>query len=126
MRLAAGLGFLVLTVSGYAQEGLVGTYNGSFQWQTQSRGVVPLSLSVRITSAADGKLQAIASRGHNNKAGQGCAGEYKLEGTYQGNKIELTSTSGGPAGDCTMHLRLVAQDNVLRGTMGKSSVELVK
>src|SRR5262249_6216323 len=43
MRLAAfALGFVVAAVSAYAQESLVGIYNGSFNWQTQSRGVIPL------------------------------------------------------------------------------------
>jgi hypothetical protein len=123
-HLVLGSVLAVLAVSLYAQESLVGSYNGSFNWQTQSRGVMPLPISLRITSAADGKLQATASRGHNNKAGQGCAGEYKLSGTYAGNKLDLVSEPGGPAGDCTMHLKLVAEGNKLTGTLGKSEVEL--
>ena len=126
MRLAQAsvLGFMVLAFSAYAQESLVGIYNGSFNWQTQSRGVMALPISVKITSAADGKLQATASRGHNNKAGQGCAGEYKLSGTYEGNKLDLRSDSA-PA-DCDMHLQLVAEGRKLKGTMGKSEVEMAK
>ena len=127
MRLAAcALGLMLVAVSGYAQESLVGTYNGSFNLQTQSRGVLPIPMSLRIASAADGKLQATASRGHNNKAGQGCAGEYKLSGTYEGSKLDLKSEPGGAAGDCTIHLQLVADGRKLKGTMGKSEVELVK
>jgi hypothetical protein len=121
---ASVLGLVVLAVSGYAQESLVGIYNGSFNWQTQSRGVMALPISVKITSAADGKLQATAIRGHNNRAGQGCAGEYKLSGTYEGSKLDLRSDSA-PA-DCAMHLQLVAEGRKLKGMMGKSEVEMVK
>jgi hypothetical protein len=125
MKLAtvSGLGLMVLAVSSYAQQSLVGKYAGAFNLQTQSRGVLPIAISLEITSAADGKLKATASRSHNNKAGQGCAGEYKLEGTYQGNKIDMTSEPGGAAKDCVMHFQLVAEGNKLKGTMGKSEVE---
>jgi len=128
MRLAAfALGFVVAAVSAYAQESLVGIYNGSFNWQTQSRGVIPLPISLKITSVADGKVQATAIRGHNNKAGQGCAGEYKMSGTYGGNKLDLKSEAGGPAGDCSMHLMLVVEDRKLKGTLGdKAEVEMHK
>jgi len=128
MRLAraSALGLAVLAVSAHAQESLVGTYNGSFNWQTQSRGIMALPISLKITSAAEGKLQATAFRGHNNKAGQNCAGEYKLSGTYEGNKLDLKPMSGGAPADCGMHLQLVAEGKKLKGTMGKSDVEMVK
>jgi len=118
--------FLMFAASSHAQESFVGKYNGTFTLQTQSRGVLPIAISMEITSAANGKLQATASRSHNNKAGMGCAGEYKLEGTYQGNKIEMESDPGGPGKDCVMVLRLVAEGGKLKGTMGKSEVEFSK
>ena len=123
LTVALGLASMLVTGSLAAQENLVGKYAGTFNLQTQSRGVLPIPISLQITSAANGKLQATASRGHNNKAGQGCAGEYKLTGSYEGNKIDLKSDAGGPAGDCVMHLQLVAEGNKLKGTMGKSEVE---
>jgi len=88
--------------------------------------VVPIAISLEITSASDGKLQGRASRSHSSKAGMGCVGEYKLEGTYQGDKIEMQSQPGGPAGDCTMDLHLTRVGGNLRGTMGKSDVEFSK
>jgi len=118
-----GSGLLILAASSQAQENLVGKYNGTFMLQTQSRGVLPVAISMEITSAAGGKLQGKANRSHNNKAGQGCAGEYKLEGTYQSGKIEMKSEPGGPAKDCLMVLDLVAEGDKLKGTMGKSEVE---
>ena len=121
-----GFGLMILAASLYAQESLVGTYNGTFNWQTQSRGVMALPISLKITSAAGGKLQATACRGHNNKAGANCAGEYKLSGTYEGNKLDLKPTSDGAPNDCGMHLQLVAEGRKLKGTIGKSDVEMYK
>src|SRR6266850_3604469 len=117
-----GSGLLILAASSQAQENLVGKYNGTFMLQTQSRGVLPVAISMEITSAAGGKLQGTASRSHNNKAGMGCIGEYKLQGSYQGNKIEMESEPGGPAKGCVMQLRLVAEGNKLKGKMGASEV----
>jgi hypothetical protein len=128
MKLTATLvsGLIALAVSAQAQEGLVGKYSGTFQLQTQSRGVLPIAISLQITSAANGKLQATASRSHNNKAGMGCVGEYRLEGTYEGSKIEMKSEPGGQGTDCVMVLHLVAEGGKLKGTMGKSEVEFSK
>jgi len=120
--------FLVFAASSHAQESFVGKYNGTFLLQTQSRGLLPIGISMEITSAAGGKLQGKAVRSSNSKAGMGCVGEYKLEGTYQGNKIEMESEPGGPAKDCVMRLHLVAdaEGNKLKGKMGASEVEFSK
>jgi len=124
--MAFGSCLLVFAALLHAQENLVGKYNGTFQLQTQSRGVLPIAISLEITNAVGGKLQGKASRSHNNKAGQGCAGEYKLEGTYQGDKIEMESEAGGAAKDCVMRLHLVAEGSKLKGKMGTSDVEFSK
>ena len=128
MKLAVALGssLLVFAASAHAQESLVGKYNGTFLLQTQSRGILPIAISMEITSAAGGKLQGKASRSSNAKAGMGCMGDYKLEGTYEGNKIDMKSEPGGPAKDCIMHLQLVAEGNRLKGKMGQSDVDFSK
>ena len=95
--------FLVFAASSHAQESFVGKYNGTFLLQTQSRGLLPIGISMEITSAAGGKLQGKAVRSSNSKAGMGCVGEYKLEGTYQGNKIEMESEPGGRDGRSMVH-----------------------
>jgi hypothetical protein len=123
LKASPGLAFLVLAASLHAQESLVGKYSGTFNLQTQSRGVLPIAVSLNITSAANGKLLATASRSHNGKAGMGCVGEYKLEGSYEGNKIDMKSDAGGPAKDCVMRFELVADGNKLKGKMGQSDVE---
>lgn len=118
---------LIFAASSHAQENLVGKYNGTFMLQTQTRGIVPLGISLEITNAANGKLQGKASRFADSRAGRGCEGEYKVGGTYEGNKIQMRSESGGgPAKDCVMVLQLVSEGSKLKGTMNKFDVELVK
>jgi hypothetical protein len=126
LKVASGLGLVALSASLHAEGNLEGTCNGTFNLQSQSRGVLPVAITLVITAAKDGQLQGKASRSHNGKAGQGCMGEYKLEGTYQGDTIEMKSAPGGPAGDCAMEFHLVAEGNRLKGTMGKSEVDFSK
>ena len=129
MKLMAApcLSFMVLASPLYAQESLVGKYAGTFLMQSQSRGVLPVAISLEITSAADGKLKGRAIRSSAAWAGQGCAGEYKLEGTYQGDKLDMRSSEpGGPAKDCNMRLRLVADGKKLKGKMGTFDVDFSK
>jgi len=126
LKAAPGVCLAVLATSLYAQESLEGMYVGAFNLQTQSRGVMAIPMTLVIVSAKDGKLAGTATRSHNSKAGQGCMGEYKLEGTYQGGKIQMKSEPGGAAKDCVMELQLVADGRKLKGMMGKSEVELTK
>jgi hypothetical protein len=128
MKLAVAFGtcFLVFAASSHAQENFVGKYSGNFNLQTRQRGIIPIGMSLEITSAADGKVQGKASRHADSRAGRGCEGEYKVAGTYKGNKIEMRSEPGGPAKDCIMRLQLVAEGNKLKGKMGASDVELSK
>jgi hypothetical protein len=128
MKLAVALGssLLIFAATSHAQENLVGKYSGTFMQQTQSRGIIPIGISLEITNAADGKLQAKVLRSAQRMAGQGCAGEYKLEGTYEGNKIEMKSEPGGRGNECILQFHLVAEGNKLKGKMGKSDVEFSK
>jgi hypothetical protein len=123
---APGVCLVVLATSLHAQDSLVGMYVGAFNLQTQSRCVIPIPMTLVIASAKEGKLEGTVTRSHNNKAGAGCMGEYKLEGTYQGGKIQMKSEPGGAAKDCVMELQLVADGRKLKGTMGSSVVELSK
>jgi len=117
-------GFLIVASSASAQESLVGKYSGTLLLPTQSRGIVPLPISLEITNAADGKLQGKANRSSSAWAGQGCAGEYKLAGTYEGSKLDMRATElGGPAKDCPMRLRLIAEGRKLKGKMGQFDVD---
>ena len=118
-------GFLIVAASSaFAQESLVGKYAGTLMLPSQSRGIVPVPISLEITSAADGKLQGKANRSSSAWLGQGCAGEYKLAGTYEGNKLDMRATEpGGPAKDCPMRLRLVAEGRKLKGKMGQFDVD---
>jgi len=120
------LSFMVLASSLYAQETLVGKYAGTFVIQSTNRGVVPIGISLEITSAAEGKLQGKANRSHESRIGEGCAGEYKLAGTYKGNNIRMRSEPGGPAKDCVLNFRLVADGKKLKGKMNGMAVDFTK
>ena len=120
---ALGLGLMILAASLYAQDSLVGKYSGTFMLQTQSRGVIPIGISLEITNAADGKLQGKVIRSAQRMAGQGCAGEYMLGGSYEGSKIEMKSEPGGRGNECILQFHLVAEGNKLKGKMGASDVE---
>ncbi len=125
LTVATGLGILVCAASLHAQETLVGKYSGTFNLTTRT-GAHGIAITMEITNAANGKLQGKANRHSAGRAGTGCAGEYKLEGTYQDNKLEITSEAGGPAKDCILHFHLVAEGNKLRGKMGDLDTELSK
>jgi hypothetical protein len=125
--MAPALGFLILAASSVsAQESLVGKYAGTFVLQSTSRGVLAIPISLEITSAADGKLQAKAIRSQQSRIGEGCAGEYKLAGTYKGNNIRMKSEPGGPAKDCILNFRLVADGKKLKGKMNRFDVDFTK
>jgi hypothetical protein len=123
---AFGSGLLIFAALSLAQENLVGKYSGNFMLWTPSRGIIPIGILLEISSAADGQVQGKAIRYADSRAGRGCEGEYKVAGTYEGNKIEMKSEPGGPAKDCFMRLHLVAEGRKLKGKMGTFDVELSK
>lgn len=104
----------------------MGKYAGTFVIQSSSRGVLAIPISLEITGAADGKLQAKAIRSSSSAIGQGCAGEYKLAGTYKGNNIRMKSEPGGPARDCILNFRLAADGKKLKGKMNRFDVDFTK
>jgi len=113
-------------VSLYAQETLVGKYAGTFVMKSTNRGVVPIPITLEIASASDGKLRARAVRSSSSRIGAGCAGEYKLAGTYKGHNIRMKSEPGGPAKDCVLNFRLVADGTRLKGKMNGFDVDFSK
>ena len=122
---ASGLALSMFAASLHAQENLAGTYPGTFRLQT-NQGVFPIEITLLITDASEGKLRGKAIRGSRGGVGQSCSGEYKVEGTYKDNKIDLKAEPGGRAGDCPMRLRLVKEGNHLTGKMGRLDVEFWK
>ena len=111
----------------HAQQALVGSYSGSFTKQGRA-GNLQGGVTLQITSAENGALKATAIRGSAGLRGtDGCAGQYELAGTYQGDKLQLKSTAkGGGAGDCGLSFQLTADGNKLVGKMGQLDVQLSK
>jgi hypothetical protein len=125
MKLAVTTGLILLLGSTclHAQQALVGTYNGTFTAKIRSSSAeIQVGLKLEITSAENGALKGTLI----NYGTAGCGGQYKLEGTYQDDKLQLTSDKGGRAGDCTLQFQLTAEGNKLVGKMGPNDVTLSK
>jgi hypothetical protein len=94
----------------FAQD-LVGKYAGSFQRDPRANTI---GLALDITGAEGGKLKGtitISTKG-------ACRGTFPIEGTYDGNKIQTkTPTGGGAASDCGERaISGVVEGNRLVGT----------
>lgn len=117
--LGMGIAFLLCFPFSYADQGLVGTYKGSFTVKTMGgRGDATHPLILSITGAENGKLAGKLEQGGN------CRGEYPIEGTYQGNRLEITTGEGAIRGCGKAKLVLNAETNKLVGRFGKLDVEL--
>ena len=100
--------------SAFAQESLVGTYNGNYELP---RGTQRFGITLVISSAEDGKVKgnAIFQRGN-------CQGSYPVEGGVKGNTIRVRATAkGGPAGDCFFSFSGTVDGNRLVGKMGNTT-----
>jgi len=118
----AALGIAVLACSpmAQAQQTLVGTYKGSVPYVYAGAVEVNLHAILTITSAENGKISGTVNQGGE------CRGVYKVDGTYEGNKILLTQSTG-PVKDCGgLKIELTAKGNVLEGTAGKTKIKLTK
>jgi hypothetical protein len=105
----------------YAQEGLLGTYKGSFYTEYPGHGAIPVFSILEITSAENGKIA-----GKFNITQGYCRGDYVIEGTYQDSKLEMLK-SAGALRDCGKEtLVVVAQGAKLTGTYGALKIELEK
>jgi hypothetical protein len=104
----------------YAQDSLVGTYKGSFTVPShQGKGSRQIGVQLVIASVENGVVKGTAT---NYGFGQGgsCAGDYPMEGKYDGNKLEMKSTAkSGRAGDCSFNLNVVQKGNKLVGTTNR-------
>ncbi|HEV7801031.1 MAG TPA: hypothetical protein VGP15_08130 [Burkholderiales bacterium] len=103
-----------------ALEAMRGRYVGNM---FSSAGSETVGFSLVISAVANGTVTGTASLG-----GRGCNGDYPMQGTYQGRKLQLRATrNGGPAGDCPLNLVLTAEGNRLVGaTDGGDRIQLAK
>jgi len=106
----------------YAQESLIGKYSGTYTTTSVRKGgEIRIGVDLTISSVENGIVKGMTQR----HAGP-CKGEYPVEGTYKDDKLILKSSKGGPADDCTTSLQLVSEGNKLKGTLGRSPIELSK
>jgi hypothetical protein len=117
-----GLLFMLCAVGvAFAQDSIVGSYNGNYEVQT-IRGQQRWGVTLAIASVEDGKVKGTATL-HQG----GCQGSYPVEGSVKGNVIGVRATEkGGPAGDCSFGFKGKVEGNRLVGNMGKYEVELRK
>lgn len=97
----------------HAQDSPVGKYSGTFTVPTLT-GDRQIGLELTIASVEGGKVKG-AARSYSRS----CGGDFPVEGTYEGSKLEIRSTAKfGPAGDCSFRMRLTVEGNKLVGETG--------
>jgi hypothetical protein len=118
--LVIGIALLSCSTLLYAQQGLLGTYTGTFR---ERGGEYPVRVSaiLEITSAENGKLA-----GKLKFSSASCSGDYVIDGAYQDSKLEMLTSEGAVRGCGKDKLVLVAQGNKLVGKYGANEIELSK
>lgn len=119
--LCIGIALFFCSTLSYAQQGLIGSYEGSFRHPDPGHGPRQVGSTLEIKSAENGKLA-----GKFKISNEYCMGEYLIQGTYNENKLEMW-TGEGTKRDCGKELLvLVVQGNKLIGTIGSTRIEMEK
>ncbi len=116
MKLGVIAGSLLFVCSTclYAQQALVGKYDGSLTAAVGGRGDKSFGISIEITSAEDGKLKGTIS----NQSSPSCRGKLAAEGTYEGSKIKIGMVEADlPQGCSALKFEGVAEGDKLVGKM---------
>jgi hypothetical protein len=104
-----------------AQDGLVGTYNGSYEVQS-TKGHLRFGITLAIASVQDGKV-----KGTGTLQDGPCRGSYPVEGFVKDGAIGVRAIEkGGAAGDCGFGFKGKIEGNRLIGNLGKFEVVLRK
>jgi hypothetical protein len=122
MRIATcGLLFALCAAGvAFAQDALVGSYNGSYE--VESKGRQRFGVTLAIASVEDGKVKGTATL-HDGP----CRGSYPVEGFVKGTGIGVRAIQkGGAAGDCGFGFKGKIDGNRLVGNMGRFEVDLRK
>lgn len=101
----------------FSQQGLEGSYSAQY-WERDGQGFSSQFATFEIASARDGKINGklALSNGY-------CQGEYSLQGTYQGTKLEMHTGAGAKRGCGEEPLLLEMQDGKLVGTISQFTVK---
>jgi hypothetical protein len=118
---AIGIAFLCSSILSYAQQGLIGTYEGPYFEVTNGEWPRRHSTTLHITSAENGKLA-----GKFHVSGPSCQGDYVIDGTYQDNKLELRTSEGGVPGCGNRKFILNIESDKLVGKYDTLTITLSK
>jgi hypothetical protein len=118
----AGIGACILLISSvaFAQQELLGTYNGIFIFygplKINSIGLVLQITSVESENMA-GKLQVMSGS---------CSGNYSIGGKYSNSQLTLRTSTGDRLGCGDRELVLTPSGGKLVGKFGPHDIELSK
>lgn len=122
MRALVGLVFAVplcFSTISFAQQGLTGTYAGSFP--AAGKKAFMQQVALEIQSAEGGKLS-----GKFTTYAGACSGVYRVEGSYQDDKLEMLVKEGSVAGCANNKLVLSVQGNKLVGKIDATELQLTR
>ena len=117
----AGVAMFLLSSLSFAQESLLGTWNGSFEVVTATSRKINIPVKLDITRAENGKLTGKVLRGVGS-----CMGENSVDGTYDGAKVEVKVAEGVIRGCGNSTMNLSAQGGKLVGKWGERDLVLSK
>jgi hypothetical protein len=103
-----------------AQQGLIGTYAGAYEEKEDGTKRAHQHGTLELVSVQDGKVVG------KFRLEQDCRGTYEVDGTYQGNKLDLRTSAGSPRGCGGEQLLLEMQGNKLVGTISGQAVQLLR
>ena len=116
-----GIALFFCSTLSYAQQGLIGSYEGRFMQTNPAERSTRIGSTLEIKSAENGKLAGIFKISNEY-----CRGEYLIQGTYNESRLEML-TGEGTKRDCGKEsLVLIVQGNKLVGTIGSLQIEMEK
>lgn len=117
-----GAACCVFSLAALAQENLVGSWSGSYRFQSNVRDT-SLGVELEVTSVEGNVVKGK----FKNLSGGACAGEYPMAGKLNGNELGMASTeTGGAQKDCKMAFRVTVDGNKMTGKMGRWDLQMNK
>jgi hypothetical protein len=118
---AVSIAVLVFCASSYAQQELIGTYQGSYKFPLQRHKPQTDMVTLEITSVDNGTVA-----GKLKAEGQDCPGDYSISGKYENGKFQLQRSAGIIHGCGNDELVLNAGGGKLVGRIGTYHIEVSK
>jgi hypothetical protein len=122
---AASILLLAACVASAEDAPITGKWSGSY---TGGRGTPITTRVVLDIQSVEG--ETVKGRGSVNSTmgrGQGCSGEFPLEGTFKDNTLRVKAADKfGPGGDCTFGLSGAVEGNKLNAKRGANEFVMTK